>query len=320
MLQLGKADHLRYDMAGPPSRSRNARQIALSIPELLEAILLGLDMVTLLVAAPRVSRIWNAAIRDSPAIQQALYFRPVAAAALVGTEHSSDSATPGEGSGARPEPVFNPLLVAKFGPCFFDFGETYGRLRRAGSFYRLPWTSSTREPAADEAADRRRFTRRCASWRRMLVSQPPPPCLGYLSMRLTGSAEAQKVSRTLLPPTQPGAGLRMAELYDIVQHLAGHHELYSLWFRVSWHQPQGFFVTKLNERVCAELLLQAGGVVEFYHIDDDGFANNPRQPADPELFDCDFRSADFHQLDIVPEVQRAEEFEDPGWAAWQNIW
>lgn len=37
-------------------------------------------------------------------------------------------------------PILNPLLMGKFEPCFFNFGETYGCFRRASSFYELPWS------------------------------------------------------------------------------------------------------------------------------------------------------------------------------------
>lgn len=51
--------------------------VAVGIAELLEAVLLELDMRTLLVSAQRVSKHWHAVIKHSPRIQQALFYTPV---------------------------------------------------------------------------------------------------------------------------------------------------------------------------------------------------------------------------------------------------
>ncbi|KAI1327884.1 hypothetical protein F5Y16DRAFT_182249 [Xylariaceae sp. FL0255] len=70
----------------------------------------------------------------------------------------------------------------------------------------------------------RKITRREATWRRMLVSQPPPPSLGYLKMEDTEDrsqflARPYWVQTTLIHPEEIGfksPGLRMGTLYDIV--------------------------------------------------------------------------------------------------------
>lgn len=278
------------------------------VPELLEEILLNLDLTTLLVSVPRVSKKWNQIVSTSTALQQALYFRPV----------PSSSSTPRTGNSANLEqeqtqPVPNPLLVDKFGSCFFDFGPTHGFLRRAESFYTLPWTSHHHEtklvadgshrrprhkavpPATEDARGdgeaelhRKRFTRPGASWRRMLVSQPPPPQLGFLWSKAIYYIGGPHSVSTALIPCENG-GLRMGELYDLVQHHAGHHEYHSLWFRVTWNQPQAPFMSWMYRHYCGKLLEETNVLVEFQHKDDRGLWDHPRDPPEEDVFDSIFR-------------------------------
>ncbi|RAH64210.1 F-box protein [Aspergillus aculeatinus CBS 121060] len=87
---------------------------AFRIREILEMILLGLDMKTLLLST-RVCRAWNALIRSSPSIQKALFFRPA-------------------------DPV--------------------------------PGQAKAKNPLVEEKIDKA-YLRPEASWRRMLLQQPP---------------------------------------------------------------------------------------------------------------------------------------------------
>ncbi|KAK6824955.1 Regulator of G protein signaling superfamily [Apiospora arundinis] len=149
------------------------RPSPLIIPELLEAILLYVDERTLLVSAQRVSQHWRAVIAVSPSLQWKLFLRPDdrAATALA--------------------PRKNPLLAKAFPFCFDDWPNgvlltpqngtrallwaksdttaaeppVLGR-RRANPWYPLPQWPHLR-------ARREAFRRPDASWRRMLVHQPP---------------------------------------------------------------------------------------------------------------------------------------------------
>ncbi|KAL3428491.1 F-box domain-containing protein [Phlyctema vagabunda] len=323
---------------------------ALIIPELLEAVLLHLDMTTLLVSASRVSKTWHNVITSSHAIQQALYFRPISTKTSRTSMHGpEDFQIPGWNSlhdeEDEPAPVLNPLLMKKFEGCFFDFGGEYGYLRRANAFYSLPWTTRTRRVSRtrtdtqdctskcietdtqtaqdEETAQRRRFTRSGASWRRMLVSQPPPPQLGYLMMELSNDwIEAQTVSKALVTPNPqaPFDGLRMGELYDIVQYHAGHHERYSLWFRIIWGQPREPFVTSLNRETCQSLLSQTNVVVELYHFADEGYTTHPYDPADLGVFEAAFRSDQYRPLNFTASKITADQYEYPGWTYSATVW
>jgi hypothetical protein len=236
-------------------------------------------------------------------------------------------------------PIFNPLLLRKFGPCFFDFGPSYGFFRRTESFYTLPWTARSHQTVPTDSggryhplyrlvkpmnldetekakaeADRRRFTSRGASWRRMLVSQPPPPgaccsqcpaavpasthvSMGWLWWRPDGpyggpeklsTGRVGTCNASNCPALHEGL-LTMGQLYDLVQYHAGHHELRSLWFRVTWGSPKPPYVTRIHQRARGELAAQGMAVVvEFLEFEDDTWFSR-RETQCMDNFDKAFR-------------------------------
>src|SRR4051794_3928030 len=103
----------------------HAMEAVFATTELHEAVLLCLDMQTLLISALRVNRKWNRVIQHSPAPQRALYFQPMAVF---------------QAESASSERACNPLLTKKFGPHFFDSVNKTYYVREAYSFYALPWT------------------------------------------------------------------------------------------------------------------------------------------------------------------------------------
>lgn len=141
----------------------SAANIVISTPELLETILLNLSMQDLLLHALLVSHSFHVLICSSPALQQHLFFLPKA---------------PSRPSDYLP----NPLLVQKFSPFFqnlqpsprhhskaepvkpprFHFINIQQLEGRSAPEFNSSWTSN---PLA--------FRRKEASWRRMLVLQPP---------------------------------------------------------------------------------------------------------------------------------------------------
>lgn len=292
--------------------SCGAMDAVISVPELLEVIFLYLDLTTLLASVPLVSKKWHDIVSTSPAVQQALYFRPVP------TTSSSPHKSCLYGNGI--EPVLNPLLIEKFGSCFFDFGPTSGFLRRAESLYTLPWTPHhhviarrgqrhvvarpfDEDPYMESEAElhRERFTRPGASWRRMLVSQPPPPHLGFLLSNVLfyiGGPHSLSIANI---PVADG-GLRMGELYDLVQHHASHHKYHSLWFRVIWNRPQAPYMSWMCQHYCGRLLRDTSVLVEFQHKDDRILRNHPRDPPDAAVFDSKFRCKEAR----IPEFETQE--------------
>lgn len=238
----------------------------------------------------------------------------------------------------RLRPVFNPLLRRKFDSCFFDFGSTYGFFRRTESFHTLPWTIHRHQTVPFQSGghyhplyklvkpgrgkfgqarraymDRDRFTREGASWRRMLVSQPPPRAspgsdsgsLGYLWWRPDGLyGGPEKLSSGRVGVTRDSDGsvqemLTMGQLYDLVQYHAGHHDMRSLWFRVTWGSPKPPYVTMIHQQAREKLAASSSSVdgavpttaavvVEFLEFDDDAWFSR-RELQSTEGFDSAFR-------------------------------
>ncbi|KAI9036929.1 uncharacterized protein KD926_001173 [Aspergillus affinis] len=278
-----------------------AADTVLSIPELLEAILLHLDMSTVLLSAQRVNKHWLATISDSIRPQQLLYFKPIPSSRLPAWAYST------------PE-----------NPCVFLDLSRWDSFRRAYAFTTdMTWWSDDHSIAdwsempedvdlSIESLHRQKaFTRAGASWRRMLVSQPPPLAQGhtwhdYPDRDITfskGIITETPSPSTLLPISQ--SGLRMGLLYDLIQYHAGHHEQSSLYFRILWgHQWREYSVNKPHVRTSNELLKEIGVVIQFVHKCD----SRSREPVDVRAWNSAFKSEDFQ----LPEHETVE--------AWRGSW
>ncbi|KAJ7228139.1 hypothetical protein GGX14DRAFT_611447 [Mycena pura] len=150
-----------------------AQDAVISTPELLELTLLHLPMRDLLVTAPLVSKAWQA-LTLTPALQRALFFEPD----LTVSDH---------------ERVMNPLLAEIFPPFFKPHGANWWFTSK--SIMRMPWSKA---PDA--------FKRKEASWRRMLVTQPPTQTMLVKETR-RGNFERRAMLK--------GLSLRMGLLYDL---------------------------------------------------------------------------------------------------------
>jgi len=138
---------------------------ALSIVEVLEAILLHVDQRTLLVACLRVSKAWNEVIRESLPLQQRLFFRPAPGFGPDDHDCFDDCLCP-----------VNPLLHWGFPGWFHAAPDSSDgdmcmelTVSIGECFLALPWKKHA-------AAWRRKE----ASWRRMEVTQPPTRALAVL--------------------------------------------------------------------------------------------------------------------------------------------
>lgn len=185
----------------PPSVAK-----VLSTPELLESILLHLDPRTLLTTAQLISPAFLAVTTSSPRLQRTLFFRP------------SPSTTP-----FTP----NPLLLWAF-PCLmpvlppqqpnglagtpphpstlFIPAGSYGRGPRDDGNEILPMTDVRFDGGRRNLA----FTRKGASWRRMLVCQPPAMRVARVELR------PEVVWKMVDFSGGGGGGLRMGVLFDEV--------------------------------------------------------------------------------------------------------
>lgn len=117
----------------------------LETPEVLEMILLHTDIHTLLSSCQRVCRAWRNLITKSPSIQKALFFTPIK-----------------ESEYGAGEKVPNSLLAEMFPTIFPTKGDPGNR------DFHFSDCTMTNDPATLD-----RFIRKDASWRRMLVRQPP---------------------------------------------------------------------------------------------------------------------------------------------------
>ncbi|CZR65701.1 uncharacterized protein PAC_15601 [Phialocephala subalpina] len=132
---------------------------ALANPELLESILLSLPLFDLLVRAPRVCRLFRDTIKKSISLQQALYFAP---------KHDAS------------RPVPNPLIrhVPNGNVMFIDqrFPKSASVLP-GNPLGRYTWPE---DPMSDlkpfpgwQEMVHESYDREGASWKKMLVIQPP---------------------------------------------------------------------------------------------------------------------------------------------------
>ncbi|RYP83857.1 hypothetical protein DL769_001279 [Monosporascus sp. CRB-8-3] len=175
-----------------PPTSQNHK--VLDIPEILEAVLLHVDMRTLLVSALRVSRFWYFLIARSPRLQRHLFFR--------------------EDFAAEPaDPKTNPLLRETFPFCFPRDGDdglarVYAKSKRCAIHGEGEYHNFARRTAAHVLHNPVAFNRLQASWRRMLVQQPPLKEVGDLVTMVpdrrvlacqTRSPDPQMVAGRFLP-------------------------------------------------------------------------------------------------------------------------
>lgn len=207
--------------------------LVLGTPEILELVLFHLDIKTRVVSAPRVCKFWLDTLNQSPLVRKASFFQ---------------SEKPPSTSSEEP-PHINPLLLEAFGDAFFNLShDKTGKhsFRRAEYFWKLPWSSQALLKlragngsilSVEPTCRQRSFTRAGASWRRMLVSQPPPPFLGFtwLNGFPDGTMGGNKIRIDSLSPRNDDAGgVTMGQLYDTVQFLTMQQEHPGLFFRIRW--------------------------------------------------------------------------------------
>lgn len=167
----------------------------LNTPEILEMILIQTDIRTLLTSAQRVCRAWSKLITSSPSIQKALYFAPI---------KSSE--------GEPNEKTLNPLLKEKFPPIFpLQDSSTYDGF----DFSDFNWTK--------DILSLTRFVRADASWRKMLIQQPPISEIGLFSLFCAkggDSAGLSKIPVSYFHSTQlrPDLTYHSAQTANILSH------------------------------------------------------------------------------------------------------
>ncbi|KAJ5159187.1 uncharacterized protein N7500_008838 [Penicillium coprophilum] len=188
------------------ARQIPAQSHAFSIPEIFELILLNLDIRTLLTKATRICHTWSHFINSSPRIQWALFFRPL------------DNAL------NKPK-TQNPLLAETFPSIFHQSGYSTGRnttrndtdpdtnTNAANEKVILNLTFTTfdmvRNPHKWDA-----YIRPEASWRRMLVQQPPVYTLSLLRSNVGHGGQYLYIYESLDDQREPAGGLRMDVIFE----------------------------------------------------------------------------------------------------------
>ncbi|KAE8151973.1 hypothetical protein BDV25DRAFT_138337 [Aspergillus avenaceus] len=177
--------------------------------ELVEMILLELDMKTLLTSAQRVCSIWRALITKSLPLQRALFFEPI-------TPHQDT------------EKRCNPLLMEHFSSFFPTSMEASGKSTTSSTETQNPSLSLRPLTAAKDPSRRPAFLYEHASWRNMLIQQPPVKTLAFINYRkgrlgisysrymITNSASASDKKDNNDSPNPTRKGIRMSLLYDFI--------------------------------------------------------------------------------------------------------
>ena len=124
------------------------------IPEILEMILLETDTRTLLTSAQRVCHKWHCLIKQSTALQAALFFKPVKYTLPRGVSA-----------------IRNPFLTDDIWPWFCA--------KYVHRFKAPPVEGGVKIAQIDDEYSER-FAREGASWKRMLFQQPPRSCIGLV--------------------------------------------------------------------------------------------------------------------------------------------
>ncbi|KAJ7224031.1 hypothetical protein B0H12DRAFT_286447 [Mycena haematopus] len=171
-----------------------AQVTVMSTPELLEHTLAHLSMRDLLITAPLVSKTWHS-VTLTPTLQRILFFQ-------TDTNFSCR--------------VENPLLAELFPPFFTSEASDHWSSPNSKSIESMSWAK-----APDV------FRRPEASWRRMLVTQPPAPRL-VVTERCHGQVGDFMRRAVLNDPC-----LRMGVLHDLVLPFI---DRVASSFCIGWHQ------------------------------------------------------------------------------------
>jgi len=162
----------------------SASHLVLNDPKLLSHILSFLDIGSILISGQRMCKTWHEVITETPALQEALFFK------------APTSTAPR---------LLNPLL-RELWPLWFKSPSSFNKKRprpKASDFRFLKWTQ---RPSA--------FRRPSASWRKMLVISGGTPITALKVTLFTNSwLGAEESHGVFLCPN----GLRMGALWDLTK-------------------------------------------------------------------------------------------------------
>jgi hypothetical protein len=163
----------------------SAMERIFATPELLEAIVIQLTPIDQLVRAQLISRLFHTTITTSPRVQQLLFFRP------------DPIRNPRDWS-------LNPLLRKHFLPWFAPPEGRFGG-RNYDTLKLMDWTTSASSLDA--------FLRSEASWRNMLLTQPPSKELKVVRWIHGQGGDSEDIAFVPLPAKT----VTMDRVYDIAE-------------------------------------------------------------------------------------------------------
>lgn len=221
----------------------------LSVTEILIAILEVVPVETL-IHLQRVNTKFKDVIQHSPALQRAMFFRAQERGPTFDEIMNSSPKT-----GAKlirpfyryPEmTMINTLLQKKFPAWFQQYHYPYGK----DYYYGKPHAPSPPNGIDALSHINESFTRHGATWRQMLVSQPPIRKLQVVVVDLPERAPARIRSKMFdFSDTDP-LGIRMGTLYDLVQGFLHENRSFAVdWWEYTWkdthndlydHVPEGY--------------------------------------------------------------------------------
>ncbi|PYH90958.1 hypothetical protein BO71DRAFT_401763 [Aspergillus ellipticus CBS 707.79] len=185
-----------------------AAQRALAITELRELIFRHLDWRTLLTSAQRVCRAWNTQIQDSSFLQESLFLLPV--------------------KNTQAEKTLNPILMEVF-PAFFHQNTDVFPQHKDDELI-LTDMDLMKNPAKKPA-----YLRPEASWRRMLVQQPPASGIAAIGASCSPFGYGgHQVVLQIKEDRKGKDGVRMGMLFEllVLDEASGNSGLEILW----WNQ------------------------------------------------------------------------------------
>ncbi|KAJ5120319.1 uncharacterized protein N7515_009707 [Penicillium bovifimosum] len=161
------------------------------INELLENILLHMDTRTLLTSAQRVSRTWNIMIKTSTKLQETLFFEPSKASNSNPTQRHRN-------------PLLEDILWAQF------LLKQQTSSSSSSSSSSNPTAVSRLPLHKSDHRNLKPFLRKTASWRQMLLQQPPTSSIGVLEIIKRSDSEFTKLAMN------SGQFLRMSHIVALL--------------------------------------------------------------------------------------------------------
>ena len=203
--------HVQKSKSKKKKREIVAGKTVAGVPELVEMILLQLPVKDVLLAQ-RVDRTWQGVITGSPKLQQALFFRPCSVHKAYVTNSHYTSMQPCR-SPAECDPKERRFPIARTAAHDNPYWTTDGKdqvkvllnpyIQHWGDGYDILYRNRLGKGLGRKHAA---FTRPEASWRKMLLTQPP--------LREAVVDHGKALHWHLLKPDTPDIGITVADWQD----------------------------------------------------------------------------------------------------------